>query len=74
MSSGVSTCRWRMESLRFGTYSDSVSTTASPNASRFASSQPPSMSKAAYWTKIDITCRPGGAIPGSIMDGITMSM
>ena len=28
----------------------------------------------AYCTKIDITCLPGGAIAGSIIDGITMSM
>ena len=46
----------------------------SPNASRFASVQPPFTLYGAYCTKIDITCLPGGAIAGSIIDGITMSM
>ena len=48
--------------------------TASPNASRFASVQPPFRWYGAYWTKMLITCLPGGAMPGSIMDGMTMSM
>src|SRR5262245_8044281 len=48
--------------------------TALPNASRFASSQPPVMLCGAYWMNALITCFPGGAMPGSIMDGKTMSM
>ena len=47
-----------------------VEITASPNASRFASFQPPSMSYGAYCTKHDITCCPGGAMSGSIIDGM----
>src|ERR1043165_2902136 len=51
-----------------------VFTTASPKASRFSSVQPPLRSYGAYCTKMLITCLPGGAMPGSIIDGITMSM
>ncbi len=58
----------------FGAYRASVLITASPNASRFASVQPPFRLYGAYCTKMLITCLPGGAIPGSIIDGITMSM
>src|SRR6266571_4672706 len=45
-----------------------VSTTASPNASRFESFQPPFRLYGAYCTNTDITCFPGGAIPGSIIE------
>ncbi len=60
--------------LMFGANCASVFTTASPNASRFCAFQPPLMFHGAYCTKIDITCLPGGAIPGSISDGMMMSM
>src|SRR6185436_17957561 len=63
-----------MSDLRFGAYRESVFTTASPNASRFASVQPPLMLYGAYWTKMLMTCLPGGAIPGSIIDGMITSM
>jgi hypothetical protein len=63
-----------MASRMFGANRARASTTASPKASRFASSQPPVMFDGAYWTKIDITCLPGGAMPGSIIDGMMTSM
>src|SRR5439155_9287958 len=74
ISSGVITCRCRMSDLNPGAKLSTVFTTASPNASRFASVQPPFNAYGAYCTKIDITCLPGGAMPGSIIDGNTMSM
>ena len=74
MSSGVMTWRWMIALRMFGAKHASVSMTASPKASRFRSSHPPLMLYGAYWTKIYITCLPGGAIPESIIDGMTMSM
>ncbi len=58
----------------FGAYCSMVEITVSPNASRFASSQPPSTSYGAYCTKHDITWCPGGAMSRSIIDGMMMSM
>ena len=58
----------------FGANCAIASITASPNASRFVASQPPVMLDGAYCTKTDITCLPGGAMPGSIIDGKMMSM
>src|SRR5205809_799610 len=74
MSSGVMTCRCRIFDLNPGAKLSTVFTTASPNASRFASVQPPFRLYGAYCTKIDMTCLPGGAMPGSIIEGNTMSM
>jgi hypothetical protein len=55
MSFGVITCLPTMQLRMSGAYFSSVEITVSPNASRFASSQPPSMSYGAYCTKHDIT-------------------
>src|SRR5262245_7704432 len=74
MSSGVMTWRCRIFDLNPGAKLSTVFTTVSPKASRFASVQPPFRLYGAYCTKIDMTCLPGGAIPGSIIDGNTMSM
>src|SRR4051812_42016988 len=74
MSAGVSTCRWRIDDLKFGANRVTAFTTASPKASRLLASQPPLMFDGAYCTKIDITCLPGGAICGSIIEGMMMSM
>ena len=74
MSFGVITCRPTMARRMFGACRSSVAITVSPNASRFASSQPPSMSYGAYCTKHDMTWWPGGAMSRSIMDGMMMSM
>jgi hypothetical protein len=70
----VRTCRCKISDGRFGAYRASVAITASPNASRLASVQPPVSSNGAYCTKMLITCFPGGAIPGSIIEGMTTSM
>src|SRR6266576_5158743 len=74
MSSGVMTCRCRIFDLNSGAKLSTVFTTVSPNASRFASVQPPLSLYGAYCTKIDMTCFPGGAMPGSIIEGNTMSI
>ena len=73
-SSGVSTCRCRISFFRFGAYWETVSTTVSPNASRFSSQVPSRSLYGAYWTKHESTCLPGGATEGSVSEGITMSM
>src|SRR6266508_6071780 len=59
---------------RFGAYSAMVSTTVSPNASRWSSQVPDASVYGAYCTKHDRMCLPGGATDGSVSVGITMSM
>src|SRR6476620_12224992 len=74
-SSGVSTCLFRIMLFKFGAYSEIVSITVLPNASRWSSQFNPGRSLyGAYCTKHDITCFPGGATDGSVSDGITMSI
>src|SRR5438128_5255174 len=63
-----------MMSFRFGAYSAIVSTTVSPNASRFSSHVPVASAYGAYCTKHERMCLPGGATDGSVSVGITMSM
>src|SRR5689334_15747076 len=74
ISRGVSTCRCRMMSRKFGAYSERVLMTLSPNSSRFSSQFPSLRWYGAYWTKHDITCFPGGATEGSVRLGMTMSI
>ena len=52
--------------FRFGAYRAIVSTTVSPNSSRFSSQLPSVRWYGAYCTKHDITCFPGGATLGSV--------
>src|SRR6478609_11504909 len=73
-SGGVTTCRCRTIDLKLGAYSAIVFTTVSPKASRWSSQLLSARWYGAYWTKHDITCLPGGAIDGSVNDGMTMSM
>src|SRR6478735_2754808 len=74
-SRGVSTCLFRMMFFRFGAYSEMVSITVLPKASRWSSQFKPGRSLyGAYCTKHDITCFPGGATDGSVSEGITMSI
>ncbi len=74
MSQGESTIRPMMAFFKLGAYCDRVSMTASPKASRFCSQVPSLSLYGAYWTKMDITCFPGGASEGSINVGIMTSM
>src|SRR5882724_11801101 len=61
--------------FKFGAYSEMVSITVLPNASRWSSQVNPGRSLyGAYCTKHDITCFPGGATEGSVKLGITISM
>ena len=73
ISTGVMTCLPMMARRMFGAYRSMVAMTDSPKASRLESSRPPSISYGAYCTKHDITCLPGGAISGSIIEGKIMS-
>src|SRR6059058_2051604 len=74
-SSGVNTWRCRISSRMLGIRPAIVSTTASPNASRWSSQVLPSESSyGAYCTKQLMTCFPGGAMDGSTMVGMIMSM
>ena len=74
MSNGDNTWRCKIKFFKFGANSERVFTTASPNASRCASFQPPLILYGAYCTKILMTCFPGGAMLGSIVVGIKTSM
>src|ERR1700689_188022 len=68
------TCLPMMMDFKFGAYSEIVSMTALPNASRCSSHVPLLSLYGAYCTKHDMTCFPGGATEGSVREGITISM
>ena len=74
MSSGVRISRWRTRSPKPGKNDSSVAWTVSP---KFSCSVSQSLSRrwyGAYWMKQLITCLPGGAMSGSIVDWIAQSM
>ena len=74
MSSGVRTSRWRTSLPKPGKNDSSVACTVSP---RFSFSVSQSLSRrwyGVYWMNELMTCLPGGAMSGSIVDWIAQSM